>query len=109
MLSRSINIFRTNSLGTLIRMQPFCAETLSNNVVHDSKKMVFVLPVEGHQAEIVYSKKGPVIVLEHTEVPEALNGRGVGKILAKVRDICHIIQFNSVEMKFTLLSGDYCY
>lgn len=49
----------------------------------------FELPVDGHVAFIDYRIEtagddagGPVYVLEHTEVPEALGGKGLGSRLA---------------------------
>lgn len=43
----------------------------------------FELEVEGHIAFIEYSMNGDIIILPHTEVPAALEGRGIGKILAE--------------------------
>lgn len=63
---------------------PFCAAALAPTVVHDEKQQKFVLPIEGHQAELLYRLKGTTIHLDHTEVPKELEGRGLGKILAKV-------------------------
>jgi predicted GNAT family acetyltransferase len=39
----------------------------------------FHVTVEGHEAEMTYSKAGAsVMIIDHTGVPEALGGRGVG-------------------------------
>ncbi|WP_018148492.1 GNAT family N-acetyltransferase [Henriciella marina] len=39
----------------------------------------FYVMVEGHEAEMTYSKAGTsVIIIDHTDVPEALGGQGVG-------------------------------
>ncbi|MGN6460425.1 MAG: GNAT family N-acetyltransferase [Pseudolabrys sp.] len=43
----------------------------------------FELEVDGHLAIAVYSLAAGVITFIHTEVPEALAGRGVGSRLAK--------------------------
>ena len=42
----------------------------------------FELDVEGVTAVVTYRLAGDVITLEHTEVPKALEGRGVGSKLA---------------------------
>lgn len=39
--------------------------------------------VDGVTAFVVYRRDGDVVELIHTEVPQALSGRGVGTILAR--------------------------
>jgi predicted GNAT family acetyltransferase len=46
-------------------------------------KSQFELIVDGHTALAAYRLKPGVITFTHTEVPEALGGRGVGSELAK--------------------------
>ena len=43
----------------------------------------FELDVEGHIAAAYYKLEGGVITFVHTEVPQALSGRGIGSKLAK--------------------------
>jgi predicted GNAT family acetyltransferase len=43
----------------------------------------FELVVDGHLAELVYRRVGDRLVLVHTEVPEALGGRGLGGVLVR--------------------------
>ena len=44
----------------------------------------YVTQVEGHEAEMTYSRAGATrIIIDHTGVPEALKGMGVGKALVK--------------------------
>lgn len=39
--------------------------------------------VDGHAAEMTYSRaSAALVIIDHTEVPEALRGRGVGQALA---------------------------
>lgn len=38
----------------------------------------FELEVDGHLAELRYHRSGKRLVLIHTEVPDALEGRGIG-------------------------------
>jgi len=45
---------------------------------HDTKGR-FVTTIDGHEAELTYSKLSPSrIIADHTGVPEALKGQGVG-------------------------------
>jgi uncharacterized protein len=40
--------------------------------------------VDGHQAEMTYSRASPtLIIIDHTEVPDALRGQGVGQVLVE--------------------------
>jgi uncharacterized protein len=48
------------------------------DIVDDERGQRFVARVEGHEAELVYRREGDRLVLVHTEVPEALGGRGLG-------------------------------
>jgi hypothetical protein len=40
--------------------------------------------VDGHEAEMTYSRaSSTLIIIDHTEVPDALRGRGVGQALVE--------------------------
>jgi len=40
--------------------------------------------VDDHEAEMTYSRASPtLIIIDHTEVPDALRGRGVGQALVE--------------------------
>jgi predicted GNAT family acetyltransferase len=43
----------------------------------------FVAQAEGSEAELVYRVRGDHLFLIHTEVPEALSGRGIGSQLVR--------------------------
>ena len=43
----------------------------------------FELTIDGHLAELVYRVDGDQLVLVHTGVPEALEGRGLGGTLVR--------------------------
>jgi len=44
----------------------------------------YVVVVDGHEAEMTYSKAGTSrIIIDHTDVPKALAGRGVGVALVR--------------------------
>jgi predicted GNAT family acetyltransferase len=47
-------------------------------VVDNEREHRFELRVDGHLAELVYRRNGQRLVLVHTEVPDALEGRGLG-------------------------------
>ena len=43
----------------------------------------YMVTVEGHEAEMTFSRASPkLIIIDHTAVPDALRGRGVGQALA---------------------------
>lgn len=43
----------------------------------------YSVTVEGHEAEVTYSRASPqLIIIDHTGVPDALRGKGVGQALA---------------------------
>ncbi len=40
--------------------------------------------LDGHEAEMTYSRASAIlIIIDHTEVPDALRGRGVGQVLVQ--------------------------
>ena len=54
-----------------------------SEVVDRPEECRFELVVDGHTAELVYRLEGTYLVLVHTEVPEALGGRGLGGVLVE--------------------------
>ncbi|MDP2686641.1 MAG: GNAT family N-acetyltransferase [Aequorivita sp.] len=73
-------------------------------VIDNKEKNRFEAIVDGHQAIIEYSVLPGVLSLNHTEVPEALGGRGVASEMAesvllaielrglKVKPVCPFIK-----------------
>ena len=57
------------------------AETF--NVEQREAEDRFVIEVDGKLAYLEYMNRATMIVFPHTEVPEGLEGRGVGKALAE--------------------------
>ncbi len=49
--------------------------------VHDKAKQQFRLTVDQHIALVDYVMHGDKLMLTHSEVPVALRGQGVGKVL----------------------------
>lgn len=43
----------------------------------------FVLAIDGSEAELIYERLGEQLVLVHTEVPDELEGRGIGGVLVR--------------------------
>jgi uncharacterized protein len=44
----------------------------------------YVVRLDGHEAEMTYSRAGErIIIIDHTAVPDALRGRGVGEALVR--------------------------
>ena len=54
-----------------------------SDVRNNTAESRFELDVEGHIAAAYYDFKPGIITFTHTEVPEALSGRGIGSKLAK--------------------------
>ncbi len=52
-------------------------------VVDRTEQNRFTLEVEGHEAELTYHLDGDRLVLDHTGVPDALGGRGLGGVLVR--------------------------
>lgn len=49
-----------------------------------SSKGRYVVRIDGSEAEMTYSRAGEsLIIIDHTEVPDALRGRGVGEALVR--------------------------
>jgi uncharacterized protein len=57
-----------------------------SDIVDRPEEHRFVLTVDGHTAELVYRLRDGRMVLIHTEVPEALGGRGLGGELVAAID-----------------------
>jgi len=56
---------------------------MSNNVRDNTERHRFELDADGHVAFSNYKREGATITIMHTEVPAALNGRGIGSALAR--------------------------
>jgi predicted GNAT family acetyltransferase len=52
-------------------------------VVHDEAAGRLQAEVEGHRAELVYRVDGELMLMLHTWVPPAIEGRGVGSALVR--------------------------
>ncbi len=59
------------------------SERTPADVVDRVEEQRFVLEQDNREAELVYRRLGPRLVLIHTEVPEELGGRGVGGLLVQ--------------------------
>lgn len=71
--------------GCMTRSRANLMATLANPYVeHDATNSEFVLNIGNDKAFISYKLDGSVMHMEHTEVPIAFEGKGVGKELAKV-------------------------
>lgn len=52
-------------------------------LVHDQDQHRFVMDINGEQAVVEYQVKNDALYLIHSEVPYALRGRGIGKVLVE--------------------------
>jgi len=57
-------------------------KTAPMDLINNEAESRFELVIDGHIAFVAYNKI-PVLTLTHTEVPEALGGKGIGKLLAE--------------------------
>jgi uncharacterized protein len=57
--------------------------TMSNNVRDNTERHRFELDADGHVAFSDYTRANGVLTILHTEVPKALEGRGVGSALIR--------------------------
>ena len=53
------------------------------DVQHDAGRGRFLLEEEGLEAELLYRRRADRLMLIHTEVPDALGGRGIGARLVR--------------------------
>ncbi len=56
---------------------------MPNTVRDNTERHRFELDTDGHVAFSNYTREGAVITFMHTEVPAALNGRGIGSALVR--------------------------
>jgi predicted GNAT family acetyltransferase len=59
------------------------AEIVTMDVVDNSAKSRFEMPVPGGTAIATYRRSGDVLMVPHTEVPRSAEGRGYGSALVK--------------------------
>jgi uncharacterized protein len=56
---------------------------MTGAVRDNTERRRFELDVDGQVAFSEYSRSGDVLTIMHTEVPNALNGRGIGSALVR--------------------------
>jgi predicted GNAT family acetyltransferase len=56
---------------------------MSDSVRDDATRHRFELDADGHVAFSNYRRDGGILTVLHTEVPAALNGRGIGSALVR--------------------------
>lgn len=70
---------------SLVLAKNFSVQALK--VVHEPLQSRFIIYHEGTEAKILYKIKGQTILFTYTGVPKEMEGRGIGKFLAKVCDL----------------------
>jgi uncharacterized protein len=70
---------------------------MSNNVRDNAERQRFELDVDGKVAYSNYRRTNGLLTVMHTEVPEALNGRGIGSAL--VRGLLDIARAQGLKVK----------
>jgi uncharacterized protein len=56
---------------------------VATNVRDNTERQRFEIEADGHVAFSNYSRAGNVLTILHTEVPKALEGRGIGSSLTR--------------------------
>ena len=75
--------------GTELRLDHDCAETvtsahnMSSSIRDNTERHRFELDADGHVAFSNYKRANGVLTILHTEVPQALEGRGIGSALIR--------------------------
>lgn len=64
-------------------MSEGASEKQDIQIVDNSDENQFQTRVDGQVAFVAYLRRGDTIFFTHTEVPKALEGRGLGSLLAK--------------------------
>lgn len=72
-------IMAANQSGYMTRSKSFTPQ-----VQHDIENENFFIDIDASRAFLSYNKIDKILVMEHTEVPPQLGGKGLGKSLAKV-------------------------
>lgn len=53
------------------------------DISHNEQAKRFETTIDGHTGYISYQERGNSLIYDHTIVPEALGGRGIGSVLVK--------------------------
>lgn len=72
-------IMAANKSGYMTR-----SKTFTPQIQHDIENQNFFIDFNASRAFLSYNKINKILVMEHTEVPPQLAGKGLGKSLAKV-------------------------
>ncbi|MBO1530446.1 N-acetyltransferase [Psychrobacter sp. F1192] len=59
------------------------ADSQDLNITHNTEAKRFETTVEDHTGYISYQERGDTLIYDHTLVPQALGGRGIGSKLVK--------------------------
>jgi predicted GNAT family acetyltransferase len=70
---------------------------MTNDVRDNSARQRFELDAEGHVAFSEYMRADGVIEIRHTEVPPALNGKGIGSRL--VRGLLDLVRAEGAKVR----------
>ena len=71
-------------LGLLLVLALVGSARADNLEARAKRILTEAIVVDGHEAEMTYSRASPTLItIDHTEVPDALRGRGVGQALVE--------------------------
>ncbi|OOX11092.1 acetyltransferase [Xanthomonas axonopodis pv. khayae] len=58
-------------------------EASTVHVEHDPARQRFNMDTDGHRAELAYRRDGEIMTITHTQVPDAVSGRGIAAALVE--------------------------
>ncbi|MBB4129438.1 MULTISPECIES: GNAT family N-acetyltransferase [unclassified Xanthomonas] len=58
-------------------------ESVTVHAEHDSTQQRFAVESDGHHAELAYRLEGQTMTITHTQVPDAIGGRGIAGVLVQ--------------------------
>lgn len=102
---KQCGIFSRANMATWNKLNHFCISFVALNELkiehnmedqikdiplrHNREEHTFEMDINGDIAFIGYEEDGDTIILTHTEVPEALEGKGIGSVLV-LKTLNHI-------------------
>ena len=54
-----------------------------STISHDERAQTFTTEVEGHRAQLSYTLSGDIMTINHTRVPQPIEGRGIAAELMR--------------------------
>lgn len=80
-----ISLARASMVITRSMSRNLASVSSTNFVIEDRPdENILAMPINGEYAKVDYSRRGNVYELIHSQIPDKLQGKGYGRILAEV-------------------------